>query len=245
MINTSHLPMRVLAGLSVLALIAAGCGSSFLSPAPGTSSSSGGNAPTPTVVNALPTAQDSALISSADDIPAGRAIPEGGGGPNSYTFREEWRRARTAAQAWRAGAHLVSATGQYVNDDGEPNSWFMVFIDPGNLDAALTIDIDPWGKVTDSEVVTGEGLISFINQYTKSIPYSIIDSDQAVQIGKADLATRYNLDKTKEPSLSLNFSRTDGSGPYWTYMLFYNSTAEYVSSRINALTGEVMPLANP
>jgi hypothetical protein len=178
---------------------------------------------------------------AGDDIPPGRAIPEGGGGPNSYTFREEWRRARTAAQTWRAGAQLISATGQYVNDDGQPNSWFVVFLDPSKPDAVLTIDIDPWGAVTDREEVGGSGLISFVNQYTKAIPYSIIDSDQAVQIGKADLATRYNLAKTKEPSLSLNFSRTDGSGPYWTYMVFYNSTAEYVSSRINALTGEVMP----
>ena len=236
MIITGHLSIRVMVCLSVLALVLTGCGGSSFGPTPGTSISPGG---TP-----LASTQGTTSTSNADDIPPGRAIPEGGGGPNSYTFREEWRRARTAAQTWRAGAHLVSATGQYVNDDGEPNSWFMVFVDPGNLNAALTIDIDPWGKVTDREEVTGEGLISFINKYTKSIPYRIIDSDQAVQIGKADLATRYNLNKTKEPSLSLNFSRTDGSGPYWTYMLFYNSTAEYVSSRINALTGEVMPPAN-
>ena len=179
---------------------------------------------------------------AGDDIPPGRAIPEGGGGPNSYTFREEWRRARTAAQTWRPGAQLVSATGQYVNDDGEPNSWLVVFFDSGKLDTVLTIDIDPWGAITDREEVSGGDVLSFVNQYTKAIPYGIIDSDRAVQIGKADLATRYNLDKTKEPSLSLNFSRTDGSGPYWTYMVFYNSTAEYVSSRINALTGEVMPV---
>jgi hypothetical protein len=175
----------------------------------------------------------------ANVIPPGRAIPEGGGGPLSYTFREEWRRALAQAQQWRSGAYLISANGQYVNDDGEPNYWVMVFIEKANPEVVLRMEIDPWGKVTRTEEITGDGIISFVNQYTKPIPYAIIDSDTAVQIGKPALGAQYNLDKTKEPSLTLNFSRTDGSGPYWTYMLFYNSTAEYVSAKVNALTSEV------
>jgi hypothetical protein len=178
----------------------------------------------------------------ADDIPPGRSIAEGGGGPLSYTFREEWRRARAEAQKWRSGAYLITASGNYVNDDGEPNSWTLKFIDKANADAVLLVDIDPWGKVTQTRELSGSGVASFVGQYTKRIPYSIIDSDTAVGIGKAALAANYPLDKTNDPSLALNFSEVDGSGPYWTYMLFYESTAEYVSARIDALTGAVKPL---
>jgi hypothetical protein len=105
----------------------------------------------------------------------------------------------------------------------------------------LLVDIDPWGKVTQTREVTGSGVTSFVDQYTKRIPYNIIDSDTATNLGKAALASQYPLAKTNDPSLTLNFSRVDGSGPYWTYMLFYESTAEYVSAQINALTGVVTP----
>ena len=176
-----------------------------------------------------------------DDIPPGRAIPEGGGGPLSYTFREEWRRARAEAQKWRSGAYLISATGDYVNDDGLPNSWSIRFIDKAAADAVLLVDIDPWGKVTATREVTGGGVSSFVDKYTKRIPYNIIDSDTAVGLGKAALTAKYPLAKTNHPSLSLSFSGLDGSGPYWTYTLFSSSTAEYVSAQINALTSVVTP----
>jgi len=177
----------------------------------------------------------------SDDIPPGRGIAEGGGGPLSYTFREEWRRSRAEAQKWRSGAYLITAFGDYVNDDGLPNSWTIRFIDKADADAVLLVDIDPWGKVTQTHEVTGSGVTSFVDQYTKRIPYNIIDSDKAVGLGKAALASQYPLAKTNDPSLTLNFSRLDGSGPYWTYMLFYESTAEYVSAQIDALTGVVTP----
>jgi len=53
------------------------------------------------VATGTPTTSDQA---AAGDIPAGRGIAEGGGGPLSYTFREEWRKARPAAQNRRSGA---------------------------------------------------------------------------------------------------------------------------------------------
>ena len=190
------------------------------------------------VGTAAPSATDQTLN---DDIPPGRGIAEGGGGPLSYTFREEWRRARAEAQKWRGGAYLITATGDYVNDDGLPNSWSLKFIDSPDADAVLLVDIDPWGKVSQTREVTGGGVSSFVDQYTKQIPYDIIDSDTAVGLGKTALASQYPLAKTNDPSLSLNFSRLDGSGPYWTYMLFYESTAEYVSAQIDALTGAVTP----
>jgi hypothetical protein len=71
------------------------------------------------------------------------------------------------------------------------------------------------------------------------MPYAIIDSDTAVGLGKTALASRYDLAKTKDPRIGLNFSLVDGSGPFWTYTLFDESTATYVSVQIDALTGEV------
>ena len=105
----------------------------------------------------------------------------------------------------------------------------------------LLVDIEPWGKVTRTREDTGSAVTSDVGQYTRRIPYNIIDSDKATSLGKAAPTSQYPLAKTNGPSLTLNFSSVDGSGPYWTYMLFYTSTAEYVSARIDALTGAVTP----
>jgi len=188
------------------------------------------------VATGTPTTTDQA---AAGDIPAGRGIAEGGGGPLSYTFREEWRRALAAAQNWRSGAYLISASGDFVNDDGVPSQWTVAFIDKADADAVLVGEIDPWGKVTATREVTGDGVSSFVGQYTKRMPYAIMDSDTAVGLGKTALASRYDLAKTKDPRIGLNFSLVDGSGPFWTYTLFDESTATYVSVQIDALTGEV------
>ena len=173
------------------------------------------------------------------DIPAGRSFAEGGGGPQSYTFREEWRRALAEARSWRSGAYLISAAGSFVNDDGVPSEWTFAFIDLPVPDEVLVIQIDPWGKITASHKVSGGDITSFVSQYTNRIPYEVIDSDTAVGLGKAALAAGYNLDKTKDPRIGLNFSLTDGSGPYWTYTLFYTSTAAYVTAKIHAITSAV------
>ena len=178
---------------------------------------------------------------AASQIPAGREISEDGGGPVQYTFREEWRRALGTAQNWRSGAYLIMAVGQMVNDDGVPSSWRLTFADKVPPDAVLLVDVDPWGKVTKKEEVTGSDATGLVGSSTKPIPYTVIDSDQAVTVGKETLGATYNLDKTKEPLLSLNHDRKDGSGPYWSYILFYESTAEYVTARIDALTGKVVP----
>jgi hypothetical protein len=178
--------------------------------------------------------------SLSQDIPPGREI-SAGGAPVQYTFREEWRRALAEARKWRSGAYLVKAVGQDVNDDGVPNYWALAFIDKADADAVFRVEIDPWGKVTETEEVTGEGVISFVDQYTKRIPYDVIDSDEAVTIGKAALAARYDPARTRDPLIALGTSALTGGAVYWTYMLFYTSTAEYVSAQIDPLTGEVMP----
>lgn len=173
-----------------------------------------------------------------DEVPAGREIAEGGGGPKAYTFREEWRRALAQARKWRSGAYLITASGDMVNDDGVPSNWNMLFIDREDPDTVLMLDVDPWGKVTSERKVTGDDVRSFVGEYTKPIPYDIIDSDQAVAAGKELLASKYAPDKTRDPRMGLNFSVIDGSGPWWTYTLFHTSSAEYVTARIDALTGE-------
>jgi len=218
--------------LALVVLVPAGCTS--------------GGASSPDTVNqhsgtpAGTAASNTAGQSLVDDIPAGRGIAEGGGDPLTYTFREERRRARPEAQKWRAGAYVVSAAGSFVNDDGVPSSWTIYFIDKAAADAVLIVEIDPWGKVTKTREVTGGGVSSFVGAYTKRMPYGIIDSDTAAGAGKAALAARYDLAKTKDPRLGLNFSLVDGSGPYWTYTLFNKSTAEYVTAQIDALTGEIV-----
>jgi hypothetical protein len=182
--------------------------------------------------------------SSTADIPAGHSFAEGGGGPLTYTFREEWRRARDAARAWRPAAYLVSASGNYVNDDGVPSYWTMDFVDRPDPDAALVVEIDPWGKVTGTHVVTSETVSSLLGPHATTIPYGVIDSDQAVGLGEGALKTLYNPAKTNSPSIALRYSEQDGSGPYWTYTLFYQPSAQYVSAQINAISGDVLPLAS-
>jgi hypothetical protein len=174
------------------------------------------------------------------EIPPGREISVGGA-PVQYTFREEWRRALAEAQRWRNGAYLVKAVGQDVNDDGVPSYWALAFIDKAEADAVFRVEIDPWGKITETEEVTGEGVISFVDQYTKRIPFDVIDSDEAVTIGKAALAALYNPARTRDPLIALGASKLTGGAVYWTYILFYESTAEYVSAQIDPLTGEVIP----
>ncbi len=175
------------------------------------------------------------------EIPPGRSISEGGGGPTQYTFREEWRTALAEARKWRSGAYLISASGDMVNDEGVPNHWSLSFIDKADADAVLLVEVDPWGKITETREVTDDGVGSFVDTFTNRLPYDVIDSDKAVQIGKAALAARYDLAATKDPRIGLNFSVLDGSGPYWSYSLFHQPTAEYVSAQIDARTGEVTP----
>jgi hypothetical protein len=112
-----------------------------------------------------------------------------------------------------SGADLITATGDYVNDDGLPNSWSLKFIDSPDAGAVLLVDIDPWGKVTQTRQVTGDGVISFVDHYTRQIPYAIIDSDTAVGLGKAALApqVRSRQDERPEPLSALQQARRQRS----------------------------------
>jgi len=229
----THSSRRALAALGLVAVFAVACGASGSTKAPG------GSPQAATAAPATPVASSPADPGPDQAIPPGREIAEGGGGPVQYTFREEWRRALAEAQKWRSGAYLVKAVGQQVNDEGVPSSWAFAFIDKADADAVLRVEIDPWGKVTETEEVTGEGVISFVDQYTVRIPYDVIDSDEVVTIGKAALAAVYDPLKTKDPLIALGANKITGGALHWTYMLFYESTAEYVSALIDPLTREV------
>ncbi len=221
--------------LAVIAWAPLGCAAS------GGSASGGGGSESATA----PPAPAEAASSVGDEIPPGREIAEGGGGPATYTFREIWRRALPPAREWREGAYLTSAVGDMVNDDGVPSTWRLTFIDKPDADTVLLMDIDAWGKVTEVKEVTGGGVSSFVGEYSKPIPYDVIDSDDAVARGKDYLASRYDLAKTKDPRIALNHSEIDATGPYWSYSLFYTPSAEYVLARMDALTGEVVAPESP
>ena len=223
---------RDLATLGLVLVFAVGCGSS------GTTAAPTGGPGAATAAPTTPVASSPADPGLNEAIPPGREISEGGA-PAQYTFREEWRKALAEAQKWRSGAYLVKAVGQDVNDEGVPSYWAFAFIDKADADAVLRVEIDPWGKVTETEEVTGEGVISFVDQYTVRIPYEVIDSDEVVTIGKAALAALYSLAKTKDPLIALGANGITGGALHWTYMLFYESTAEYVSALIDPLTREV------
>ena len=231
----------VLASIGLAGILVAACGSSGPTTLPviGPGATAAASAAATTPVGP----PQSAAVAATDqapnvNIPPGREIAEGGGGPVQYTFREEWRRALAEAQKWRNGAYLVKAVGQQVNDEGVPRSWAFAFIDKADADAVFRVEIDPWGKVTETEEVTGEGVISFVDSFTKRIPFDVIDSDEVVKIGKAALAVRYDPLKTRDPLIALSSNEITGGALHWTYMLFDESTAEYVSALIDPHTGE-------
>lgn len=234
-LNHRHVAATLMAA-AALALIVGGSGCGTKG---GTTAVPSGPAPTTAIAETSTDADDNADAASL--IPPGREIAEGGGGPTQYTFREQWRHALSTAGTWRPGAYLIGATGDMINDEGVPSSWRLLFIDKPQPDALLMVDIDPWGKVTEQRELTGDKMRSFVNESTRPIPFDVIDSDEAVTAGKKALEARYDLDKTKNPRVGLNFSVTDGSGPFWIYTLFYTPKAEYVTARMDALTGEVVP----
>lgn len=178
---------------------------------------------------------------TVDSIPPGTATAEGGGGPTQYSFREAWRRALPSAEKWRSGAYLVSAVGNYVNDEGVPGEWRFTFINQAKPDALLWLYVDPWGNITNSREESGDAVASNVGELDKAIHYDVIDSDEAVRIGLNAMGAQYDLEKTRDPRIALGWDPEDGSGPYWWYSRFYTLDADYVAVEIDALTGAVAP----
>jgi len=217
--------------------IFAGCGS------PGTTGTATGlpAGSHATVEPSAATTPGSSSTVSVSEIPPGRAISDGGG-PAQYTFREEWRRALAAARQWRSGAYLINASGNQVNDQGVPSYWIMAFIDKAAADAVFRIEIDPWGKVTRTNEITGSSVTSFVDEFTTRIPYDVIDSDQVVTVAAAALGAKYDLAKTSDPAVAIGSTAVSGGELRWTYMLLYSPTADYVSVAVDPTSGEITPL---
>jgi hypothetical protein len=178
-------------------------------------------------------------VPGATSIPPGRSFAEGGGGPLSYTFREEWRRASEVAKQWRSGAFLVTASGRDVNDEGVPSSWTMMFVDAIPTDEILFVTIDPWGKVTKKETIKTAERTDQLQPGDDRIPFGILDSDMAVAKGKAALAAGA-APVGGNARLLLSFARDD-TGPYWNYVV-EAPNSRLATARINARTGETKML---
>lgn len=61
----------------------------------------------------------------------------------------------------------------------------------------------PPGKVTQGREITGDGVGSFVDAYTQRMPVDVIDSDTAVGLGKAALASRFDPARTRDPRRSI------------------------------------------
>jgi hypothetical protein len=206
-------------------------GSILGSSAPGATSATGTPETTTATTAAAGIAEPGAL-----SIPPGSTFTEGGGGPKSYTFREEWRRALIVAKQWRPGAYLVTASGNNVNDDGVPSGWALTFADAIPTDELLVVHVDPWGQVTSKRTFKTAVVMDLLQPGDAKIPFGIMDSDAAVTAARAALSAKYDLSATKNPTIGLSFAR-DGRGPYWTYYVEVSSPT-YLTTRVDALTGE-------
>jgi len=216
----------VVAGILLTLAVAVGCTS------PDTSVPSGGPA--------APTGGASAATSSATTPPSGEgpvvvvpeSIPDGrkilGDGNPEYTFLSLWKRAVPTALQWKGDAYLASASGSFVNDDGVPSEWMMVFRTRAAGSPDLRVWIDPWGKVTRTEKTPADDTYG-----TRAVMPGIVDSDAAVTVGRSALKNK-GVTTTKDPRLGLGFK--GDVGPFWYYVVLSNGN--YVTATIDALTGK-------
>ena len=233
--SSRDLIMATAATLAALLLTACivpggpGSGSTVRGPSDATSSGPGSSTATESSTQGGDAAGDA--VPGAESIPPGRSFAEGGGGPNSYTFREEWRRASQEAQKWRPGAFLVTASGPNVNNDGVPSSWSMRFVNAIPTDEILVVEIDPWGTITRKHTIRTAEITDQLQPGDAQIPFGIMDSDAAVAKGEEALSGGMS----SNARLLLSFAR-DHTGPYWSYVV-EGPDSQLATARINALTG--------
>jgi len=182
-------------------------------------------------------------IPAINDIADGKAFSEGGS-PPEYTFKTLWKKALTGAQKWHQDAYLVMANSEYINNDGIPSCWYLVFLSPSDELRRLDMEIDPWGKVIYQKISECGGDEEKLRRYRVAygntpVPANIIDSDVVVQTAIPAASAQFKMEKTKDPRAILSWD--DELNKFiWDYMFFYISTAEYCSVNIDAQTGEVI-----
>jgi hypothetical protein len=220
-------------GALALALVAvAGCGGAGTGA--GTGSTTGGTPGGATAGTTGPgpgTPVDGPVVIVPDSIPDGRTITSGGGNPE-YTFLSLWKKALPEALKWKGDAYLVYAYGGFVNNDGVPSEWVLLFRTHASGANDLQMWIDPWGKVTRTE----ESAPTDVRGVRAVMP-DLIDSDEAVAKALPALAEKVDPAKTRDPRLVLGFR--DGAGPFWYYIVVENSSGNYVTVTMDALTGSV------
>ena len=172
---------------------------------------------------------DGPVVIVPESIPDGRTIQDGGN--PEYTFRTLWKKALSTALEWKPDAYLVSAAGSFVNGDGVPSEWMMVFrTRDGGKD--LRLRIDPWGKVSSTQESAPDP-----TNGAQAVPPSIIDSDEAVAKALPALADKVGPDTAKDPRLGLGFK--EAAGPFWYYIVLAPG-GDYVTVTLDAVTGEVV-----
>jgi len=172
---------------------------------------------------------DGPVVIVPESIPDGRTVSDGGN--PEYTFRSLWKKALSTALEWKPDAYLVSAAGSFVNNDGVPSEWMMVFrTRDGSKD--LRVRIDPWGKVTGNQESAPDP-----TNGTVAVPSSIIDSDEAVAKALPALTDKVSPEQAKDPRLGLGFE--EAAGPFWYYIVL-TPAADYVTVTLDAVTGDVV-----
>jgi hypothetical protein len=225
---------RTVAVLGVCAaalVVVAGCGGA--GSGTGSGSTTGGTSGGTTIATGPPggTPVDGPVVIVPDSIPDGRTITSGGGNPE-YTFRSLWKKALPEALKWKGDAYLAYAYGGFVNNDGVPSEWTLLFRTHASGANDLQVWIDPWGKVTRTE----ESAPTDVRGVRAVMP-DIIDSDEAVAKALPALAEKVDPAKTRDPRLVLGFR--DGAGPFWYYIVVENSSGNYVTVTMDALTGSI------
>lgn len=213
-----------------LALVA-GCASPGVGDGSKVGGGSGSGAAVESTAPGGGTPVDGPVVIVPESIPDGRTVSDGGN--PEYTFRSLWKKALSTALKWKSDAYLVSAAGSFVNGDGVPSEWMMVFRTRAAGAKDLRLWIDPWGSVTRTEETAADDTFG-----TRAVMPDIIDSDEAVTSGLSGLAGQGAPAKTKDPRLGLGFK--EGAGPFWYYIVFDTSSGNYVTVTIDALTGSVV-----
>jgi hypothetical protein len=218
----------VLAGTLALA---AGCGGSTSGAGSGPAAPGSQAATTTAPGTGGQPAGDGPVVVTPDSIPDGRTI-SGEGNPE-YTFLSLWKMALVDAFKWKPDAYLASASGDFVNNDGVPSEWMMVFRtrEAGGKD--FRIRIDPWGKITQSEETAPDDTLG-----TRAVMPTIIDSDEAVAKALPALSAKVSPAQTKDPRLGLGFK--SDAGPSWRYIVLDATTGNYVTVTLDANTGAVV-----
>ncbi|HOJ33007.1 MAG TPA: hypothetical protein PK975_05560 [Candidatus Hydrogenedentes bacterium] len=181
-----------------------------------------------------------------EDIPDGRDVSVGGA-PPEYTFRSLWKRALVGAQQWEPDAYLVYACGEYLNDQGVPSSWTIVFCSRKAKKAWLCLTIDPWGKISDTSKGTGSppGVLEYASEAlaaARPVPADLLDSDMLSKRAMKAVEERFGIASPWDPKTIVLWDKNQ-SRAVWIYRFRTAKGDAFKELRFDARTGAA--LKNP